>query len=113
MGLRKTVFQNAHQKTGLGDKRFGRESSHFTDFLQRAEEYMRGDILFTGIGEQIVGNSMPAIGARCSVNAFGAPEFLVGEEIINGAELACAKRTGGRFPSLDIDARTCSYRGRR
>ncbi len=56
--------ENAGEKLRLGEKTFRRQPGGFAGFLNRGEIDVRGQILFAGIGQQVVAAVMTLIRAQ-------------------------------------------------
>ena len=61
---------------------------------------MRGQILFAGVGEQIVADAVALVGAQRATGARGGKLFGGGEAIINRHQFALRQNPGGRAPPV-------------
>lgn len=73
--FRPDVFGDTGQKLCLRGKDFLLESGGFTGCLNCSKVDVRGEVLFAGVGEQIVGELMMPIGAQGSVRPLRSEKF--------------------------------------
>jgi len=96
--VRQSFFQDLRQEFCLRGIIFCFQPSFFARFLDRGEINVRGQILFADVGEQIVADMVPEIGAQRAVGARGRKLLVTGEAVINRDQFSARQNTGGCAP---------------
>src|ERR1019366_4450411 len=94
------VSQNLREKLWLRAKVFSFQSGVFAGFLNGGKIDVRGEVLFADVGQQIVADVMPKIGAQSSACASGRKDFIGGVAVINREQLAVRQNFRGFAPPV-------------
>ena len=78
------LLQDSREKPGLGAQGFGLQAGGFAGLLDGGEIDVRGEVLFAGMGEQIVRDMVAMIGPQGAVEARGRNHFLRRIAIVDG-----------------------------
>ena len=92
--------QNLRQELRLRAKVFGFQSSFLAGFLNRGKVDMRGEVLFAGIGQQVIAWVMTKIGAKCALGACGRKDLIVSQAVINREQFSAFQNPGGGTPPV-------------
>src|ERR1035437_4368122 len=84
------VSQNLREELRLRAKVFGFQSGVFAGFLNGGKIDVRGEVLFADVGQQIVADVVPKIGAERAARASGRKNFGGGVAVINREQIGRA-----------------------